>query len=127
MAPKLVSGPEFSGRADLGTHYSTAIMPGRTRRSRDNPKVEVAVQMAQRWILARLRNQTFFSPGTSVLETNVDEVRGDEQKAGVPADESELMGGWAVSGAASSDCHRALNLRVESTVAGSSSRVRIWR
>lgn len=42
-------------------HYSTTILPARPRKPRDKAKVEVAVQVAQRWILARLRNQTFFS------------------------------------------------------------------
>jgi transposase len=47
--------------ADLGRHYGTAIVPARPRKPRDKAKVEVAVQVAQRWILARLRNETFFS------------------------------------------------------------------
>jgi transposase len=42
-------------------HYVTTILPARPRKPRDKAKVEVAVQVAQRWILARLRNQTFFS------------------------------------------------------------------
>jgi hypothetical protein len=33
----------------------------REKKPRDKAKVEVAVQVAQRWILARLRNETFFS------------------------------------------------------------------
>jgi transposase len=47
--------------ADLGRHYGTAIVPARPKKPRDKSKVEVAVQVAQRWILARLRNETFFS------------------------------------------------------------------
>jgi transposase len=46
---------------DLGRHYGTAIMPARPRKPRDKAKVEVAVQVAQRWVLARLRNETFFT------------------------------------------------------------------
>src|SRR5690606_7730245 len=42
-------------------HHMTTILPARPRKPRDKAKVEVAVQVAQRWILARLRNQTFFS------------------------------------------------------------------
>jgi len=42
-------------------HYGTAILPARQRKPRDKAKVEVGVQVAQRWILARLRNETFFS------------------------------------------------------------------
>jgi transposase len=47
--------------AELGRHYGTAIIPARPGKPRDKAKVEVAVQIAQRWILARLRNETFFS------------------------------------------------------------------
>jgi transposase len=46
---------------DLARHYGTAIIPARAGKPRDKAKVEVGVQIAQRWILARLRNQTFFS------------------------------------------------------------------
>ncbi len=47
--------------AELGRHYGTAIVPARPAKPRDKAKVEVAVQVAQRWILARLRNETFFT------------------------------------------------------------------
>jgi transposase len=47
--------------SELGRHYGTAIVPARPGKPRDKAKVEVAVQVAQRWILARLRNETFFS------------------------------------------------------------------
>ena len=47
--------------ADLAQHYGTVVFPARPRKPRDKPKVEVAVQVAQRWILARLRNESFFS------------------------------------------------------------------
>ena len=46
---------------DMATHYGTAILPARVRRPRDKAKVEVAVQIVQRWVLARLRNRRFFS------------------------------------------------------------------
>jgi transposase len=42
-------------------HYGTVILPARPSHPRDKAKVEVAVQIAERWILARLRNQTFFT------------------------------------------------------------------
>ena len=48
---------------ELGRHYNTVIFPARPGKARDKAKVEVAVQVAQRWILARLRNETFFSLG----------------------------------------------------------------
>jgi transposase len=46
---------------DMARHYGAAVLPARAHRPRDKPKVEVNVLVAQRWILARLRNRTFFS------------------------------------------------------------------
>ena len=46
---------------DLATHYGFAILPTRVRKPRDKAKVEVAVQIVQRFVLARLRNRRFFS------------------------------------------------------------------
>ncbi len=43
---------------ELSTHYGLPVMPARPAKPRDKPKVEVVVE---RWILARLRHQTFFS------------------------------------------------------------------
>jgi transposase len=47
--------------ADLADHYNIAVMPARVRKPRDKAKVEAGVQLVQRWILAALRNRTFFS------------------------------------------------------------------
>lgn len=47
--------------AEFAEHYGTAVIPARPRKPKDKAKVEVGVQVAQRWILARLRNVTFFS------------------------------------------------------------------
>ena len=46
---------------DMAMHYGTAILPTRSRKPRDKAKVEVAVLVVERWILARLRNRRFFS------------------------------------------------------------------
>jgi transposase len=46
---------------DFAEHYGVAIVPARVREPRDKAKVETGVQIAERWILARLRNQTFFT------------------------------------------------------------------
>jgi transposase len=46
---------------DMAAHYGTAILPTRVRKPRDKAKVEVGVLVVERWILARLRNQRFFS------------------------------------------------------------------
>jgi transposase len=43
------------------THCGAVVVPARPRKPKDKAKVEVAVQIAQRWILARLRNETFFA------------------------------------------------------------------
>lgn len=48
---------------ELSQHYSLAVLPARPAKPRDKPKVEVAVQVVERWILARLRHQRFFSLG----------------------------------------------------------------
>jgi transposase len=47
--------------AELAQYYGTAIVPARPYKPRDKAKVEAAVLVVQRWVLARLRNETFFS------------------------------------------------------------------
>jgi transposase len=42
-------------------HYGTVILPARPAHPRDKAKVEAGVLVAERWILARLRHQQFFS------------------------------------------------------------------
>jgi transposase len=37
------------------------VIPARVRKPKDKSKAELGVQVVERWILARLRNQTFFS------------------------------------------------------------------
>jgi transposase len=46
---------------DLAEHYDTAILPAKVRKPRYKAKAEVAVLVVQRWILAVLRNRTFYS------------------------------------------------------------------
>jgi transposase len=46
---------------DLSLHYGTVIIPARVRKPKDKAKVETAVKIAEMWILAALRNHTFFS------------------------------------------------------------------
>jgi transposase len=46
---------------ELAQHYGTVILPARPAHPRDKAKVEAGVRVAQRWILGRIRNQTFFS------------------------------------------------------------------
>lgn len=43
------------------SHYNTTALPARVRKPRDKAKVEGGVLVVERWILARLRHQQFFS------------------------------------------------------------------
>jgi transposase len=45
---------------ELAEHYGTAVIPARVRKPKDKSKAEVGVQVVERWIMARLRKQTFF-------------------------------------------------------------------
>jgi transposase len=45
---------------DFAQHYSVAVVPARVRKPKDKSKVEVGVQVVERWILAPLRDHTFF-------------------------------------------------------------------
>ena len=47
--------------AEMAAHYGTAILPARPYKPRDKAKVEAAVLLVQRWIIARLRNRRVFS------------------------------------------------------------------
>ena len=47
--------------ASLSRHYNMAVQPARPYKPKDKSKAEQGVQGIQRWILARLRNRTFFS------------------------------------------------------------------
>ncbi|MEI8158836.1 MAG: IS21 family transposase [Burkholderiales bacterium] len=47
--------------AEMCAYYSVALLPARPAKPRDKPKVEAAVLLVERWVLARLRKQTFFS------------------------------------------------------------------
>ena len=54
--------PELNATyADMARHYGVAVLPARPYRPQDKAKVEVAVQVVERWILAALRRRTFFS------------------------------------------------------------------
>ena len=49
--------------AEWAAHYSVAVIPARVRAPRDKGKVESAVLVVERWILAALRKRRFFSLG----------------------------------------------------------------
>ena len=46
---------------DLARHYNTTVIPARPGKPKDKAKVESCVLIAERWILAALRNHRFFS------------------------------------------------------------------
>jgi len=46
---------------EFAEHYGCTVLAARPAHPRDKPKVEGAVLLVQRWILARLRNRSFFS------------------------------------------------------------------
>lgn len=58
---------------DFAVHFGVAIAPTRVRRPKDKAKVENGVLVAERWILAALRNFTFFS--LAELNEKISELR----------------------------------------------------
>ena len=46
---------------EMAQHYGVAVVPARPRKPRDKAKVESAVGVVERWILAALRHRKFFS------------------------------------------------------------------
>ena len=71
----------------MASHYGTAVIAARPYKPRDKAKVEVGVQIVQRWILARLRNRRFFSLAelNQAIRALVDDVNG------------RLMRGWGTT------------------------------
>ena len=45
----------------MAAQYGVAIIPTRPGKPRDKAKVEAGVPLAERWIMARLRNRRFYS------------------------------------------------------------------
>lgn len=46
---------------EMAAHYDVAVVPARPYKPRDKAKVEAGVLLAERWIMARLRNRRFYS------------------------------------------------------------------
>lgn len=46
---------------ELAEHYGCAVIPARVRKPKDKPSVEGAVGQISTWVIAALRNKTFFS------------------------------------------------------------------
>jgi transposase len=60
---------------EFAAYHGTVILPARPGKARDKAKVEVGVQVAERWILARLRHETFFT--LVALNTRIRELLTD--------------------------------------------------
>jgi hypothetical protein len=45
----------------MADHYNTVVIPARPYSPKDKSKVELAVKLVQRWILAKIRNEIFFT------------------------------------------------------------------
>lgn len=53
---------------EMAAHYGVAVIPTRSYKPRDKAKVEAGVLLAERWIMARLRNERFSSLGEANVE-----------------------------------------------------------
>lgn len=62
--------------AEWAAHYGTAILPARPRHPRDRAKGEAGVQVAERWLLAVLRHETFpsLAAGNTALWSLLDRL-----------------------------------------------------
>lgn len=69
--------------AELATHYGAVVIPARVAHPKDKPKVEVSVQIAQRWILAALRHRTFFTLAdlNAAIRERIDAINDRPMKA----------------------------------------------
>ncbi len=59
----------------MADHYKTVIIPARPYKPKDKSKVENAVLIVERWIMARFRHLTFFT--LSELNRNIRELLSD--------------------------------------------------
>lgn len=77
---------------EMARHYNTVILPARVRKPRDKAIVENAVQQAERWVLAPLRNRTFFSLGdlNAAIRERLDALN-ERPGQGLPASRRELF------------------------------------
>jgi len=53
-----IANPSYT---ELAIHYNTTILPARPYSPKDKAKAEVGVQIAERWIIAKLRHMKFYS------------------------------------------------------------------
>lgn len=60
---------------DMARYYGVAVIPARVRKPKDKSLAELTVQLVERWIIAKHRNDTFFSLHelNRVIRKDVDE------------------------------------------------------
>jgi transposase len=77
---------------ELARHYGTAVLPARVCKPRDKGKVENGVQQVERWVLAPLRNCTFFTlvDLNTALAAQLQQLN-DRVGPGLPASRRELF------------------------------------
>nr|VFK36442.1 MAG: Integrase core domain-containing protein [Candidatus Kentron sp. LPFa] len=78
--------------AELAHHYGTAVLPARPYKPKDKAKAEVAVQVVERWILARLRHRRFFS--LVELNTAIRQLRGQMNDRPLQRHKVSCPGHW---------------------------------
>ena len=96
---------------EFAEHVGTVILPARPGKARDKAKVEAAVLVAERWILARLRHETFFA--VAALNARIRELLADlngRRDAAVPGEPARAVRAAGSSRAAAA-AGRALRLR----------------
>ena len=67
---------------EFARHYGVAVVPARVRKPKDKAKVEVSVQVVERWILARLRDRKFIglADANQAIRELLDELNQREMK-----------------------------------------------
>ena len=75
---------------DMVTYYGVAIIPARPAKPKDKAKVESAVGVVERWILAPLRNRVFFSL-SELNERPFQKLEGSRRKLFLEIDKPALM------------------------------------
>jgi transposase len=78
--------------ADLASHYGVVVLPARSYKPKDKPKVESGVLQVQRWVLAPLRDRVFFS--LEELQSAMDaelETLNNKQLSDLPLSRRELF------------------------------------
>jgi transposase len=77
---------------EFAKHYGVAVIPTRVRKPRDKPKVETAVQVVERWVMAPVRHELFVGLGAlnAALRTLLDE-RNDREMAHLGKSRRELF------------------------------------